>query len=204
MFSLDTPPIMLSSIPPLTWIPVGSLGISYNLSAIFPTIYIDDLGAEYLPAASVLRDPQILSGGKMRVIGPSDVVGDPTQYGRATAAELMSYQNLGAGWDGGVAASPSTRAIGNALRMLEITPRGVEAPKPMLLATGEVALYWDFGEIYAEIGFDDTGVYYAFATRPEFDPVHLDDVAFDDEGANPEFPSAVREILTWAPLKAAA
>jgi hypothetical protein len=182
MFPLVVLTLTLPFVLPSTWPSTGAFGISCGL----------------------LGDAQGLGGGKMQLIGPSDLIGDATQYGRVTAAQLMTYQTLVAGWDGGNADAPSSRAIGNALRMLEIAPRGIEAPKPMLLPSGEVALYWDFGDAFAEIGFDDTGVYYAFASRPGFASVHLDDVPFDDEGVDPEFPARLREILTWAPLRAAA
>jgi hypothetical protein len=64
----------------------------------------------------------------------------------------------------------------------------------MVLPTGDVALYWDFDETYAEIGFSGDGTLYAFASRPGFEPVHLDDVRVP-QVSEPWFPPEVLRIL---------
>jgi hypothetical protein len=194
--------LALPLVLPSTW-PLGNTFGARGGPSDFPIAHTRR-ASELSAAPDILRDAQVFDGDAVTFLGPSDMIGDRTDYGRPTAAELMGYGNLPQDWDGQGAEAPSSLAISNALRMLEITPVGIEAPKPMLLASGEVALYWDFGEVYAEIGFDQAGNYYAFATRPGFESVYLDDILFDGDSINPEFPAAVRGLLTWAPLKAAA
>lgn len=136
--------------------------------------------------------------------GPSELLTSNPEFAPATAAELISYQGLGDNWDGEGALAPSLGAIGSALRMLAAVPMQLEAPKPMVLASGDVAIYWDYGDTYAEIGFDDDGKYYAYAERPGFEPVHLNDISAEDEAGWTLFPMEVLELLTSQPLRAAA
>jgi hypothetical protein len=138
-------------------------------------------------------------GASLTLIGPSDVIIDRSEYGRSTAAQLMSYFDLEDNWDCEGALKPHPEAIADALRMLEVTPIDVSAPKPMALAAGDVALYWDMGETYAEIGFDGSGTYYAYARSPNLAPVYLDDIPLYSADDQSEFPSAVFEVLTSQP-----
>jgi hypothetical protein len=137
------------------------------------------------------------------IVGPAELLADRLEFARITAAELMTYCNLGDNWDEEGAVAPSLEATGDALRMLEATPSAIGAPKAMAMATGEIALYWDFGDVYAEIGFDGSGKYYAYAKRPDAEPIHLDDMALVDEDGRGQFPTAVIEVLTWEPTKVA-
>lgn len=126
------------------------------------------------------------------------------ELARKTAAQLIAYRDLPDDWDGEGATAPSAEAISDALDMLAVTPAWLDPPKPMVLPSGDVALYWDSGERYAEIGFDGSGSYYAFATAPGQPPVHLDDVPLLGSGAGCAFPDAVQNVLTWEALPAAA
>ena len=140
----------------------------------------------------------------LTLVGPSSLLADRAEFGRATAAKIMSYAELRDDWDQEGAIAPHPDAISDALRMLEVTPVEVGAPKPMVLASGDIALYWDFGETYAEIGFDGSGCYYAFASGQNREPVHLDDVPLYGADNQCEFPAAILEILSWEPLELAA
>jgi hypothetical protein len=148
----------------------------------------------------------ITFGQSVTFLGPIDLLGNRAVFALSTAATLMSYTTLHHDWDGEGALAPSQDAVSDALRMLEVAPMEVTAPKPMVLATGDVAIYWDFGDTYAEIGFDGSGTYYAFGSAPGRDPVHLDDLplAEDSTSSQCQFPLAILDILTWEPLKAAA
>jgi hypothetical protein len=147
----------------------------------------------------------ITAGGPtFTMVGPADMFADRFNFARNTAAELMSYLTLSANWDGEGAVAISSDAVGNALDMLERVPSVLGAPKPMVLPSGEVALYWDHGDTYAEIGFDGTGTYYAYATRPGAAPVHLDDVPLLSESGTVVFPAEVFETLISEPLQTAA
>ncbi|HEY1934388.1 MAG TPA: hypothetical protein VGG99_20460 [Acetobacteraceae bacterium] len=145
-----------------------------------------------------------MASTRVTLIGPSNLLADRAEFGRATAAEIMSYVALQDNWDQEGANAPHPEAMNDALRMLEATPFEVGAPKPMVLASGDIALYWDYGEVYAEIGFDGSGTYYAYATAPDHEPVHLDDVSVYGHDDQCKFPEAVLEVLLWEPLKMAA
>jgi hypothetical protein len=168
-------------------------------------------GAVFLPIRAedriILTSPWldgVIQGDSLTFIGPSNLLADRSEFGRATAAELMSYATLGDGWDHQGAIAPHPDSIVDALRMLEVTPIEIGAPKPMVLASGDVALYWDLGEAYAEIGFDGSGTYYTYANAPDHESVHLDDILLYDSADFCKFPAAILEILSWEPLKAAA
>jgi hypothetical protein len=152
---------------------------------------------------AIASGPQVKLEDKVTIEG-SDLPVTRADFAPATAGTLMSYQHLAENWDSEGAAAPSLEAISGALCMLAATPPSLEPPKPMILASGEVALYWDYGDTYAEIGFDENGRYYAYAERPGFDSVHLNDVNVEDSADLTVFPMDVLEILTAEPLRAAA
>lgn len=146
----------------------------------------------------------VSANASITVVGPASLLIDRAEFGRKAAAEIMSYAAFQDNWDHEGAVAPRTDAIVDALRMLEDTPAEAGPPKAMLLASGDIALYWDRGDTYAEIGFGGRGTYYAYARGPGRDPVHLDDVQLYNENDQCTFPAAVLEVLSWAPLPAAA
>ncbi len=88
--------------------------------------------------------------------------------------------------------------------MLTATPPDVPNPKPMVLATGDVAMSWELDEAYAEIGFDGSGRFYAYAKRPALDPVYIDDEPMSDKSGHTAFPRRLRHILLRQELPLAA
>jgi len=122
---------------------------------------------------------------------------DPTSEKiRRLANELRCYSGFTDNWDGEGASSPDEGAINAALKFLNLVPVGVGAPNVMLLASGEPAFYWEVGGVYAEIGFDQHGQYYAYAERPNWPPVHIDDAPVKQG-----FPEKVFEIIRGKPLQ---
>jgi hypothetical protein len=122
---------------------------------------------------------------------------DPTSEKiRRLVTDLKSYAGFTANWDGEGASSPDQRAINSALKFLNFVPIGVGVPNVMLLASGEPAFYWEVGDVYAEIGFDQHGQYYAYAERQNWRPVHIDDVPVEQG-----FPEKVFEIIHGKPLQ---
>jgi hypothetical protein len=109
---------------------------------------------------------------------------------------LRSYSGFTANWDGEGASSPDEGAIKAALKFLNFVPIGVGVPNVMLLASGEPAFYWEVGDVYAEIGFDQHGRYYAYAERQNWPPVHIDDVPVEQG-----IPEKVFEIIRGKPLQ---
>jgi hypothetical protein len=73
----------------------------------------------------------------------------------ALKAELKSYLELSAGWDGPESKAPTDGAVASALAFVNLLPAGIPLPKPMLSINGEVGLYWDIGNIYADVSFED-------------------------------------------------
>lgn len=67
--------------------------------------------------------------------------------------ELMSYGKRGDNWDGKGAEAPLAGDIEAALRFLSTYPDGFLLPGAMLYSAGDVALYWEKGEGYADLEF---------------------------------------------------
>lgn len=140
------------------------------------------------------------TNSSITVVGPASLLINRAEFGRQAAAEIMAYAALQDNWDHEGAVAPRTDAIVDTLRMLEVTPPEAGHPKAMILASGDIALYWDYGETYAEVGFGGDGTYYAYARGPGLNPVYLDDVRLYDENDQCTFPAEVLEVLSWATL----
>ncbi len=194
--------LSLAVVPPQTWPPrslVAALDEHRNPDSRQAT-------AGTIPgvSASTVNPSLPLLEETRRIMGPAEVLTDRLEFARATAAQLMGYALLRDNWDGEGARTPAAGAIEDAMQMLEVTPPEAGPPKCMALASGEVALYWDFGAVYAEIGFSGDGTYYAYATSPDAGPVHLDDVSLLDSQGQCVFPRPVHDVLLFFPTKAAA
>lgn len=182
--------LVMPYVLPRTWLADEAVTIAQqNPSAVVRLMIPEYLGGQ------LSGDVKPVTAGEFRFLAPSAIVGH-RDYARATAATLMSYLDLVPNWDGEGAEAPTEETVWHALDMLEVIPAGIDAPKAMVLASGDVALYWDQGDAYAEIGFAQDGRYYAFATRPGHQPVHMDDVLVHDESGIAHFPTAVLDILT--------
>jgi hypothetical protein len=184
LFSLAMPLVL-----PQTWLQDWPLEIGLYQSGPANPFCPGHLNIQTLP------ESQSIAPTEIRFMGPSTIMSSH-DFARSTAATLMSYLTLSPNWDGEGAEAPAQESVWNALGMLEVASLEVEAPKAMVMASGEVALYWDLGDVYAEIGFDADGRYYAYATRPGFDPVHLDDIPVYDELGSIRIPPQVLDILT--------
>jgi hypothetical protein len=69
--------------------------------------------------------------------------------------DLKAYLSLEDGWDGPGSKAASEQAIAMAISFVDELPSGIPLPKPMLSLAGEVGLYWDIGEIYADVDFEE-------------------------------------------------
>jgi hypothetical protein len=189
--------LILPTAWPPTWPPNRLLGAPIEVYEpyIVPRILPSDVGLSIYDTGQIRAKLEDI----ITLEGPAEILGSRADFAPATAVGLIEYEKLTDNWDGEGATAPSLEAIGSALSMLAATPVNLVAPKPMVLASGEVALYWDWGDIYAEIGFDDAGTYYAFAARHGSEPVHLDDMPVEDEEGRTVFPTAVLEILSPEP-----
>ena len=141
---------------------------------------------------------------KVFVPESSELVSERLDFGRHTIAQLLAYRSLEENWDYAGAEAVRPDAVNDAIRMIEVMPTTLGAPKPMVLASGDVAIYWENGAAYAEIGFNGDGTYYAFGECPGLPSVHLDDVLLTDNDGASHFPRQIEEILQWKPTSLAA
>ena len=109
--------------------------------------------------------------------------------------EILGYANLAGKWGGEGYVAPTSEVINDAIQMLNVLPPEIGVPKSSILADGEIAIYWEKGDTYAEIVFSSDNKYYSYGTAPGIDTVYLDDM---DTYVNNkcEFPEKLLEILT--------
>lgn len=67
--------------------------------------------------------------------------------------ELRQFNLLDANWDGEGAAKPKSSSVKEAVSFVRVLGDVVVLPEPMLLATGNAALYWNEGGLYADVEF---------------------------------------------------
>jgi hypothetical protein len=174
--------IVLANLPQ-TW-GVGSDPLSIDglvCEARYPSAIIGDN-----PQATVTTPYGLAEEASIQLLTPVN----PAAGLDVLTGELLSFFSYEPNWDGEHACAPAVGGIYDAVDFLSSLPQGIPMPKPMVLASGDVALYWDDGTVYAEIGFDGSHAYYAYAERPGSAPAH-----FDDRPLSSGFPVAVLSIL---------
>jgi hypothetical protein len=89
-----------------------------------------------------------------------NVVEVPKTDFEAVKATLLSYLNLGDGWDGygGVKISPDV--VESCIELLhQVNNFKLRLPETMVSGDGEVGLYWTRENLYVEIGVEEKGLY---------------------------------------------
>ncbi|MGT0246640.1 hypothetical protein [Burkholderia pyrrocinia] len=76
--------------------------------------------------------------------------------------ELASYSRLGEDWDGSGASIANKEHLNDALGFLNRLPGGIAIPTPMIGSSGDIGLYWDLPEFYADIAFEGRGAFSLF------------------------------------------
>ena len=103
----------------------------------------------------------------------------PTTSHESIIGEIREWGLLGADWDGEGAALPSTQSMKEAVSFVRLLDNEIMPPEPMLLASGNAALYWNVNNLYADIEFlGDSRISY-FIKRNE--DKHKGVLAFDSE-----------------------
>ena len=175
--------ILLAHMPP-TW-PVG-----YDTPALADPVYESRpwtaMIGNHPDAVASMLSGVVADDAGVRLLGPISPADDVD----ALAGRILSFRDYKANWDNEQACSPSVDGVYDAVDFLNFLPQGIPTPKPMVLASGDVALYWDDGDTYAEIGFDGSHTYYAYAERLGSAPAQL-----DDQPIKKGFPPAVLAIL---------
>lgn len=75
-------------------------------------------------------------------------------FDKAVNAELDGYGSLTDGWDGEGSVPPSRSDISRAIAFVDSLPSAIPLPKAMVSADGQIGLYWNKGNKYADINFD--------------------------------------------------
>jgi hypothetical protein len=82
-----------------------------------------------------------------------------SEASRATTAnelligEIRQYTLLGSNWDGEDSDAPGLESVGDAVNFARLMDASMETLEPMLLATGNVSLYVNKPDYYAEVEF---------------------------------------------------
>jgi hypothetical protein len=67
--------------------------------------------------------------------------------------ELRQWNLLDNNWDGEEAAKPKAQSIAEAVSFVRLLDDNTTLPEPMLLSSGNAALYWNETNLYADIEF---------------------------------------------------
>lgn len=94
--------------------------------------------------------------------------------------KIDEYTSLPDGWDGDDALSPRSDVRFDVERFLGGLGNNIVEPTPMISPDGEVALFWEKDEAYAEIGFDRAGGNYFFIDGSEVVSIHRDSISLDN------------------------
>lgn len=105
--------------------------------------------------------------------------------------ELRQWNLLGANWDGEGGATPEAQSIKEAVSFVRLLDDNMALPEPMLLASGRAALYWNDGDLYADLEFLGDGRI-AYFIKNHGDK-HKGILTFDSQKMPAVFPA-----LIWA------
>lgn len=106
-----------------------------------------------------------------------------------SVGEIRSWALWSMDWDGEGALAPNQHSITQSVAFVRLIDSHVEVPEPMLLASGNVAVYWRREGYYFELEFHgDKGVSYFAETD---DGRHKGMVKFDEN----EIPLVLKAIL---------
>lgn len=105
---------------------------------------------------------------------------------RRLIGEIIEFRLLASDWDGEGAHLPSNESIKDAIFFSRLITQFL-LPEPMLLASGNVSLYWNNDNIYAELEFLDNSRIAYFIKRNE--DKHKGVIAFDQNKMPALFPT---------------
>lgn len=91
-------------------------------------------------------------------------------------SHLRSYLELDKGWDGFDGVAASIESFNDAVSFISKLPKQAPAPKTMLSGDGEIALYWEDRNRYAEAAFPGDGTFHFIMDSHEKTLV-LDDIS---------------------------
>jgi len=114
----------------------------------------------------------------------------PTTLNEKLIGEIRQWSLLNTDWDGEGAAAPSSKSIKEVVSFVRLLDNDILLPEPMLLSSGHVALYWNEGNLYADLEFLGDGRI-AYFIKNNGDR-HKGVVAFDSQKMPAVFPAIIR------------
>ena len=89
--------------------------------------------------------------------------------------KVKSFETLNKDWAGRNTTLPSSVAIENSMRFVDLLPSGGKLPEVSVAGDGEVNFYWDFEGVFIDVGiFCDNNIYYY---------INVDTIGVDEDGA---------------------
>jgi hypothetical protein len=131
----------------------------------------------------------------VRILSPGDQPSERETSRLMLVSEINGYRDL---------LEPQTKgswnidaAIDDAVALVNAIPLAAPLPRPMLLSE-QVAIYWDFGDTYAEIDFDGSSFFDAYAKRSGTPEVYLDHLPIVSTDGRVLFPNQIEKIVSSA------
>ena len=181
-------PICTMCVPPVPPPP------SWNLM-------VDELAADRafvrdpLPASWNCYEQEFPVEQEIRVLETPSRLVDSRSFDVKLMGKICGYLSLEEGWDGEGAVPISAEAVEDCLDFLRTIPVDAGAPKAMPLPGGEISLYWDRDSTYAEITFDGSHSFCAYAKGPGVEPIYIDRSKIGSGGNIGSFPKSIRALL---------
>ena len=79
--------------------------------------------------------------------------------------ELRRWATLSANWDGQGATAPRERSVKESVAFVRLLAPGIPLPDPMMHANGRAGLFWQEGDLYADLEFLGDGHMAYFVER---------------------------------------
>ena len=109
------------------------------------------------PSVSSSRSPLLQPINFLTTIAASEsnsvVASRQTSPQENIIGELRQWNLMDANWDGEGAAKPKLNSIKEAVSFVRLLDAKIALPEPMLLGSGNAALYWNESGLYADIEF---------------------------------------------------
>lgn len=77
----------------------------------------------------------------------------PTTTQEKIIGEIRSWSLFAENWDSEGSMSPKAQSIKEAVSFIRLLDDNISPPEPMLLSSGNISLFWDESDLYADIEF---------------------------------------------------
>lgn len=106
-------------------------------------------------------DTEIESGSVAKIfdqsVGVNSQIDRPTTPLEEIVGEIRGWSLLSSNWDGEGAAGPQEASLREAVAFVKSLGFNISLPEPMLLSSGRAGLYWNDGNLYADLEFTGSG-----------------------------------------------